>query len=626
MYKDSLFELIRQEEVILFVGAGLSLYAGYPNGNELKKKLFESLSEMEKSEMDFNLSLNEFTEEFYRIKGNNRNKLIKILNDCFINFQPKSTLYHDKLALVSHFKTIITTNYDRLFENSYGDNCKIVFSSKQIPYLENDKTTIFKIHGDLQDPDSIIITKSDYNNFFKNSRENEIFWTVVKERFCTKSVLFLGYNLEDPNVSVVFDKIADELKTNRKECFLIVPSLPQHKINDLISKKIHYLDIKGEEFIDDLIENIKENIINDFDKNYISTDTFGVFLNNFNLLPQLKSKSNSFELTGITGKYGSISGDVKLKFKDDNDVSNKFNQIINGKIIGEIELTQDKLESLEIRLEGLKMSNKKTNLMLKSSPKGNFIVDIEFENGFEICKIPLKIYGGKDFVEVHFELENVLLKVKIFLSQEEPIFNVNLEYKNNFQRIRSGIKLFTFLENFGLANKYKIITANNELKKIDFLPVIPQLVEQAKMYKKYFEDLDIIQSHYKITFSDFSFESITNDNFNIVDRIMSIINKQIIVSRQESDIICGYNSKINSKKFKLIDDVSNSKINFEVFLKKEEIIDLHNQKINLGYKKIEILDSIIVNLEEIKNNNKVKNIVIRSLSEKIMITYLEKLN
>ena len=36
IYKERLFELISKEDVILFAGAGLSMYAGYPNGNGLR--------------------------------------------------------------------------------------------------------------------------------------------------------------------------------------------------------------------------------------------------------------------------------------------------------------------------------------------------------------------------------------------------------------------------------------------------------------------------------------------------------------------------------------------------------------------------------------------------------------
>lgn len=622
MYKDSLFELIRREEVVLFVGAGLSLYAGYPSGAKLKDILFQSLSEMEKSQIDFNLSLNEFAEEFFRIKGNNRNKLIKILEEHFIKFQPISTSYHDKLSLIAHFKTIITTNYDKLFENSYGDNCKVVFSSKQIPYLEKEKTNIFKIHGDLQDPDSVIITKSDYNNFFKNTRENEIFWTVVKERISTKSVLFLGYNLEDPNISIVFEKITEELKTNRKECFLIAPNLPQHKINDLSLKGIHYLNTLGEKFIDELIENIKDNIFSDFNKKYISADVFRDFLNNFGLLPDLKSNSSFFELNGIHGKNGAIYGDVKLKFKNDPDFVNKFSQIIKGAIIDEIELSDDKLESIEVRLAGLKMPNEKgkTSFVLKSSPKGNFIVDIEFENGFEIHKIPLKIYGGQDIVEIHFEYENLLLKIRIFLKDNISTFKLNTEYKNNFIRVNNGIKLFTFLENIGLANKYKIIKENQEEIKLNFLPAIPELVDQAKLYKKYFEDLKKIQEFFDVTFSNFSFDSIKSESFDLIKKIMSVINDEPLNYVFDGELTSEYNSDFDDEKIQQLREINDLNLNAEFFLE-EEIIYLHNQKINLGFKKIEIMEPYVANIEDIEMKSENNKIIIKSKCERMKITY-----
>ena len=58
-YQERLFELISKEEVVLFAGAGISLYAGYPNGNELRDKFWERLSASEKQNFDKsqNLSL-----------------------------------------------------------------------------------------------------------------------------------------------------------------------------------------------------------------------------------------------------------------------------------------------------------------------------------------------------------------------------------------------------------------------------------------------------------------------------------------------------------------------------------------------------------------------------------------
>lgn len=49
MYKENLFKLIARGEVVLWVGSGMSLYAGLPSGNQLASFLFDDLSEEEKN-------------------------------------------------------------------------------------------------------------------------------------------------------------------------------------------------------------------------------------------------------------------------------------------------------------------------------------------------------------------------------------------------------------------------------------------------------------------------------------------------------------------------------------------------------------------------------------------------
>ena len=91
-------------------------------------------------------------------------------------------------------------------------------------------------------------------------------WTTVKAQILTKNVLFIGYNIEDPNIEVIFNRITDSLGLHKRECFLVAPSLKPIKRNDLAQKGISYINAKGEKFIDELIENIKENILSDQEK------------------------------------------------------------------------------------------------------------------------------------------------------------------------------------------------------------------------------------------------------------------------------------------------------------------------------------------------------------------------
>ncbi|MFT4680782.1 MAG: hypothetical protein ACI9FU_000395 [Granulosicoccus sp.] len=198
----------------------MSIYTGYPSGSELSKLLYDWLSNDEKKLVKSTQALPDLAEQIFRVKSQDRNALISQLSKIF-NKTPKSRAIHDRLAIIPHFNTIITTNNDTLFETSFKSKAQVTFKTSHIPSIDHRKIQIFKIHGDLNKPDSIILTTSDYNNFFKDRKDDSTYWKVISERISTNIVLFLGYNLEDPNVSVVFDRITDSLGAHRKEAFLV---------------------------------------------------------------------------------------------------------------------------------------------------------------------------------------------------------------------------------------------------------------------------------------------------------------------------------------------------------------------------------------------------------------------
>src|ERR1700733_9378037 len=120
MNPESIFELIRSEEAVLWAGSGLSIYAGYPSGVALCETIYDSLSPREKNDIPKNLALPELAEQYVRLKGNKRDDLNMLLRKIFMK-KPCASHVHQTLAKIPHIKTIITTNYDRLFELAYGD-------------------------------------------------------------------------------------------------------------------------------------------------------------------------------------------------------------------------------------------------------------------------------------------------------------------------------------------------------------------------------------------------------------------------------------------------------------------------------------------------------------------------
>ena len=122
---DEIIDLIRREEVVLFVGAGCSLAAGAPSASDLNTRLKKLL---DKSFIPQTDTLQEVSEALV-LQDGNRDRLNKVLIDSFSSLKP--TCFHKSLSTIPYIKDIVTTNYDNLIESSYNYNSIQVFAEDQ---------------------------------------------------------------------------------------------------------------------------------------------------------------------------------------------------------------------------------------------------------------------------------------------------------------------------------------------------------------------------------------------------------------------------------------------------------------------------------------------------------------
>ena len=97
MASERIFELIRKEEVVLFAGAGMSMYAGYPSGAKLSQILYDNLSDDIKPDIEFTYNLPKLCDDIFQLKGGNKSYLLEILKKEFKR-TPISTETHKLLA------------------------------------------------------------------------------------------------------------------------------------------------------------------------------------------------------------------------------------------------------------------------------------------------------------------------------------------------------------------------------------------------------------------------------------------------------------------------------------------------------------------------------------------------
>ncbi len=261
---------IRNYDAILWVGSGLSLYAGYPSGAELSKKIFESAensSDQAILQVYMN-SLMDLSNEFSQLYS--RDKLIDIIEKNFDVAPSTEPSAHYHITKIPQIDTIITANYDHLFEIVY-ENKVTVCTGTVFKKTVKGMVDLYKIHGDTSDGDSIIITSKDYAQFY--NKLDTVLWNKIKGLLAEKSVIFVGYSLEDKNIQDVFEKIISQIDSSDKEFFIVTPTLQEHKLKYLntICKTTH-IPLTGEEFFEYIESEIRKNIVLDAVAKKVSVD------------------------------------------------------------------------------------------------------------------------------------------------------------------------------------------------------------------------------------------------------------------------------------------------------------------------------------------------------------------
>lgn len=294
MSKERIFELVRNEELLLFVGAGMSRYAGYPSGAELAEILHENLPSDLREHIVLTWDLSEIADNIYQVKGQNRNYLLDTIKKQF-NKIPNSLETHRLLAKIPHFKTIITTNYDDLIERT-NNHIDIVRKNSDYSYTTSKKQILFKIHGDFTDQDTIILTKTDYIKYFSQDKGQTVFWNAIKDRLASNHILFVGYSLEDSNILTIIDKILNELGEHSKEMYFVAPSITHVKLQTLRNKGIEFIESTGEDLIDEIYKDLCLNYFPKLRKGRGTADTAINFARENNLNVSIKHTEENVDL------------------------------------------------------------------------------------------------------------------------------------------------------------------------------------------------------------------------------------------------------------------------------------------------------------------------------------------
>lgn len=214
-----LLDDIIENRCIPIIGAGFSRNADIPSG--LQMPLWDDIGKLLALQMsDYPYStpidaISAFCHEFSRPKLVERLRTILHIDIA----RPGSA----HLAFVDlPFDAVITTNFDFLLERAYDIKRRPYY-----PIVDEDQlsvsnilqnTRVLKLHGDLNHPSRLVITEEDYDTFLE---KYPLICTYMANLLISRTPLFIGYSLEDPDFRQIWQIIGARLGNLRRNAYAL---------------------------------------------------------------------------------------------------------------------------------------------------------------------------------------------------------------------------------------------------------------------------------------------------------------------------------------------------------------------------------------------------------------------
>jgi hypothetical protein len=205
-----------QKILLIFAGAGLSVGSGYVNWSELMREIAEELG------LDVDRESNLIAIAQYHL--NERRNRTRINQKIIDEFSAGHAINENHRILARlPISTYWTTNYDRMIETALEASEKVVDVKHTNESLKNPRrgsqAVVYKMHGDVSDADSAVLTKDDYERYYL---DREPFVTALSGHLISKTMLFIGFSFTDPNIDYVMSRIRVALRSQPKQHYCIL--------------------------------------------------------------------------------------------------------------------------------------------------------------------------------------------------------------------------------------------------------------------------------------------------------------------------------------------------------------------------------------------------------------------
>ena len=198
---------------VLFCGAGVS-QGRYPTWDQLLRELAAEAG-LPAAEVD-PLDLPQWYVEA-RGRAALEGHLVRIFD------APAEPTQLQRILARFPWDVVFTTNYDRLLERALaaqGREVDVVVEDTQVGRVaERSRTTLVKMHGCVSRPHSLVVSREDYDAY---DLRHPATITYLQSLLSTRTFLFVGFSLRDPNFRNIYRIVQQVLGSFRRYAYAIL--------------------------------------------------------------------------------------------------------------------------------------------------------------------------------------------------------------------------------------------------------------------------------------------------------------------------------------------------------------------------------------------------------------------
>ncbi len=183
-------EAASHEHLVVFIGAGVSKASGLPLWSELIQPIAEEFYDGQT--VPKNVDLADVADAFAASACGGQRRLRETVVRALNKVNAKPNKIHLSLAGLK-LRAVFTTNYDDLLMDSLKDHrARRVVDHAVAQHTDyRDDLPIFHLHGHIDSPNSLVLTRSEYERY---SDDNPGFMKTLEAYLTKFTVLYLGYS------------------------------------------------------------------------------------------------------------------------------------------------------------------------------------------------------------------------------------------------------------------------------------------------------------------------------------------------------------------------------------------------------------------------------------------------